>query len=122
MLKIGGKYMNTVTIEVASMEKTRARLLAAFEGQEQGNFITFPTADVLWKTFTLKRWDLIRTMTGAGAIAIRELARRLGRDVRAVHADVQELLACGVLNKTAEGKIEFPYDAVHVDFMVTKVA
>jgi predicted transcriptional regulator len=114
--------MNTVTIEVASMEKTRARLLAAFDGQEQGNFITFPTPDALWKTFTLKRWDMIRTMTGAGAMAIRELARRLDRDVRAVHADVQELLACGVLNKTAEGKIEFPYDAVHVDFMVTKAA
>ncbi|QTR50050.1 HVO_A0114 family putative DNA-binding protein [Candidatus Thiothrix anitrata] len=86
--------------------------------------LTIPqcTADALWKTFTLKRWDLIRAMTGAGAMAIRELARRLDRDVRAVHADVQELLTCGVLNKTAEGKIEFPYDAVHVDFMVTKAA
>ncbi|MEZ5477937.1 MAG: hypothetical protein R3E95_10770 [Thiolinea sp.] len=61
-------------------------------------------------------------MTGAGAIAIRELARRLDRDVRAVHADVHALLDCGVLDKTSEGKIEFPYDAVHVDFTISKAA
>ena len=114
--------MNTVTIEVASLDKTRERLLAAFDGQTQGNFITFPTPESLWKTFTPKRWDVIRTLSGAGAIALRELARRLGRDVRAVHADTHALLACGILNKTADGKIEFPYDAVHVDFVMTKAA
>ena len=114
--------MNTVTIEVSSAEKTRERMLAAFEGQEQGNYISFPTTETLWKTFTPKRWEVIREMTGAGAIAIRELSRRLQRDVRAVHSDVHALLNCGVLDKTSDGKIEFPYEAVHVDFMVTKEA
>ena len=114
--------MNTVTIEVASLDKTRERLLAAFDGQPQGNFITFPTPETLWKTLTPKRWEVIRTMSGAGAMALRELARRLERDVRAVHADTHTLLACGILNKTADGKIEFPYDAVHVDFVITKAA
>ena len=114
--------MNTVTIEVSTPEKTRERLLSAFDGNEQGNYISFPTAEALWKAFTPKRWQVIHEMTGAGAIAIRELARRLGRDVRAVHSDVHALLACGILDKTAEGKIEFPYDAVHVDFLLTKAA
>lgn len=114
--------MNTVTIEVSSPEKTRERLLSAFDGNEQGNYISFPTPEVLWKTFTPKRWEIIQEMTGAEAMAIRELARRLGRDVRAVHSDVHALLACGILEKTAEGKIEFPYDAVHVDFLLTKAA
>lgn len=114
--------MNIVTIEVSSPEKTRERLLSAFDGKEQGNYISFPTTEALWKAFTPKRWEIIHEMTGAGAIAIRELARRLSRDVRAVHADVHALLNCGVLDKTSDGKITFPYDAVHVDFMVTKVA
>ncbi len=114
--------MNIVTIEVSSLDKTRDRLLAAFDGGVQGNFVTFPTPEALWKTFTPKRWEIVRAMTGAGAMAIRELARRLGRDVRAVHADVHALLTCGVLNKTADGQIEFPYDAVHVDFMLEKAA
>ena len=114
--------MNTVKIEVSDTDKTRERLLAAFNGQEQGNYISFPTTEALWKTFTPKRWEVIREMTGAGAIAIRELARRLGRDVRAVHSDVHALLDCGVLDKTSDGKIEFAYDAVYVDFMVAKEA
>lgn len=114
--------MKTVTIEVASLDKTRERLLAAFEGEKQGNYVTFATPEALWKTFTPKRWELVREMTGAGSLAIRELARRLNRDVRAVHSDVHTLLNCGVLNKTEDGKIEFPYDAVHVDFTLTKAA
>jgi len=96
--------------------------MAAFGGAPQGCFITFPSHEALWKTLTLKRWEIIKAMTGGMPVAIRELARRLGRDVRAVHADVQALLTCGVLEKTPDGKIEFPYDAVHVDFVVQKAA
>ena len=57
-------------------------------------------------------------MTGAGAISIREASRRLGRDVKAVHGDVQKLLNVGILQKTDKGQIEFPFDALHVDFML----
>ena len=114
--------MNTVTIEVSSLDKTKQRLLSAFESEAQGAFITFPTLDALWKALTPKRWDIIKDMTGAGPLAIREVSRRIERDVRAVHSDIQVLLSCGVLEKTTEGKIEFPYDAVHVDFMVTNAA
>ena len=114
--------MKTVTIEVSTPEKTRARLLSAFDGKEQGNYISLPDTESLWKTFTPKRWQVIQEMTGAGAMAIRELARRLECDVRAVHSDVHALLNCGVFDKTSDGKIEFPYDVVHVDFMVTKAA
>jgi predicted transcriptional regulator len=57
-------------------------------------------------------------MTGAGAMTIREAARRMGRDVKAVHGDVQALLKAGILQKTEKGQIIFPYDAVHVDFVL----
>jgi predicted transcriptional regulator len=48
-------------------------------------------------------------------MTIREAARRVGRDVKAVHGDVRALLDCGVLRRTETGLIVFPYDAVHVD-------
>jgi hypothetical protein len=41
--------------------------------------------------------------------------------MKAVHGDVQALLAAGVLHKEGRG-IVFPYDAVHVDFMLTTTA
>ena len=55
-------------------------------------------------------------MTGRGPVTIRGLARELGRDVKGVHGDVHALLDAGVLDRTEEGRILFPYDAVHVDF------
>lgn len=51
-------------------------------------------------------------------MAIREAARRVGRNVKAVHRDIHALLNTGLLNKTEDGKIVFPYDAIHVDFPI----
>ena len=113
--------MNTVTLSVASREDVTRRALAAFEGQAQGAHISFASAELLWKTLTRKRWELLRAMTGQGAMSIREAARRVGRDVKAVHGDVHALIDAGVLDRTEEG-VEFPYDAVHVDFTLTKAA
>jgi len=113
--------MNTVTLSVASREDTTRRALAAFEGRKQGAHISFASAELLWQTLTRKRWELLRVMTGQGAMSIREAARRVGRDIKAVHADVQALIQAGVIDRTDEG-IVFPYDAVHVDFMLTSAA
>jgi hypothetical protein len=33
-----------------------------------------------------------------------------------VHGDVHALLDAGLLDKTDDGRIVFPFDAVHVDF------
>ncbi|TWH76267.1 putative transcriptional regulator [Azomonas agilis] len=111
--------MTTVKICLATPEEADASILEALEtGVPQESVISFPSIDLLWKTFTPKRWEVIRAMTGTGPMALRELARRLGRDVKGVHTDAQLLLNCGVLEKTPDGQLEFPYDAVHVDFMV----
>lgn len=80
--------------------------------------ISFETPELLFKVLSGKRWDLLRAMTGAGAMTIREAARRVGRDVKAVHGDVKALLDAGVLQKTEAGKIVFPFDALHVDFVL----
>jgi predicted transcriptional regulator len=110
--------MNSVTLEVASREKINNRLLRAFDGEAQGQFISFESPELLFKVISGKRWDLLKIMTGAGAMTIREAARRMGRDVKAVHGDVQALLKAGILQKTEKGQIIFPYDAVHVDFVL----
>jgi predicted transcriptional regulator len=93
-------------------------MAAAFRGEKQGNYISFVSVELLWKALSAKRWELIKAMTGQGPMTIREAARRVGRDVKAVHGDVHALLNAGVLDKTDDGKIVFPYDAVHVDFTV----
>jgi predicted transcriptional regulator len=94
-------------------------MLRAFQGKEQGTFISFATAELLWKVVTPKRWEVLRIMTGEGPLAIREVARRVKRDVKSVHGDVQALLKAGVIDRTKGGQILFPYDEVHVDFVLS---
>ena len=67
---------------------------------------------------TAKRWELLKTLCGAGPVSIREAARRVGRDVKAVHGDVTALLNAGVLDRTEDGRIIFPFEAVKVEFML----
>jgi predicted transcriptional regulator len=113
--------MNIVTLSIASREEVSRRAAAAFRGEEQGAHISFDTVDLLWNTLTRKRWEILRAMTGQGALSIREVARRVGRDVKAVHGDVTALLHAGILDQ-AEAGVVFPYDAVHVDFTLTNAA
>ena len=107
--------MKTVTLEVASREEVTRRALAAFTGKKQQARISFATPELLWKVLTAKRWELLKVLAGQGPMTIREAARRVGRDVKAVHADVHALLKAGVLDKTSDGRIEFRFDAVRVD-------
>lgn len=110
--------MRTVTLSVAGRQAVKQRALSAFSGKRQGAHISFASADLLWKVLTAKRWELLKIMAGGGAMTIREAARRAGRDVKGVHGDVHALLIAGVLRRNADGKIEFPFDAVHVDFVL----
>ena len=110
--------MKTVTLGVASRETVNKRFLAAFEGKAQGAYITFESPELLFQTLTQMRWNIIKASTGTGPLSIREIARRVGRDVKAVHRDVHALLDAGVIERNAEGAIVFPYEAVHVDFML----
>jgi predicted transcriptional regulator len=113
--------MNTVTLSVASREDMSRRARAAFLGHDQGAHISFASVDLLWQTLTKKRWEILHAMTGQGDLAIREVARRVGRDVKAVHGDITALIHAGVVERTDRGVL-FPYDAIHVDFTLIKAA
>jgi predicted transcriptional regulator len=80
--------------------------------------IGFASPELLWRVFTAKRWELLKAMTGAGPLSIREAARRVGRDVKAVHGDMKALLSAGVIVRTTDGAVEFPFDAVKVEFLL----
>jgi predicted transcriptional regulator len=112
--------LNVVKISVSSIDDANRRFEAAFRGEEQGSHISFASFELLWRVLAPKRMEIVQAMTGAGPIAIREVARRVKRDVKAVHGDVQALLKAGVVDKTDEGLVVFPYDSVHFDFVVEK--
>jgi len=111
--------MNIVTIDVQPLADTLAEVADAMETlQVIGPLISFATPDLLCKVLTAKRWEILRVMTGAGALSLREVAQRVSEDVNEVQSDVRALLGAGLIDKSADGRVVFPYDAVHVDFIM----
>jgi predicted transcriptional regulator len=110
--------MKTVLFEVASLDEVMARVKAALQSGKPDECarVSFESAAHLARIMTPLRWGIVEAMTGAGPIGVRELARRLGRDVSAVHADCSALVTSGVIDRTSEGKYLFPFDHVKVQF------
>ncbi|HMM53467.1 MAG TPA: DNA-binding protein [Candidatus Desulfobacillus sp.] len=112
--------MKTVTLDVRAPAEAMADFSQAWKtGKPQRSArISFATPELLWKVLSEKRWELLKALCGAGPLSIREAARRVGRDVKAVHGDVTALLNAGILGRTEDGKIVFPFDAVKVEFLL----
>jgi len=110
--------MDTVILEVADLANSSERFIRAWEtGQaEKAARISFDTHELMWRVLTEKRLAILKVMAGAGSLGVRELARRVGRDVKGVHTDAMALLKAGVIDRTDDGKLLFPYRHVKVQF------
>jgi predicted transcriptional regulator len=112
--------VKTVTLEVRDPSDAMADFANAWKtGRPQKSaHISFSSPELLWQVLTAKRWELLKALCGAGPVSIREAARRVHRDVKAVHGDITALLAAGILSKAESGGVEFPFEAVKVAFLL----
>jgi len=85
----------------------------------QGEVLNFETAGSLFGKLTERRWALVHALQGQGPMSVRELARRVARDVRRVHDDVQVLAELGLIERTDSGGVACPFEAVHIDMRLT---
>jgi predicted transcriptional regulator len=110
--------MRTVILGIETQSDVTRRILAAAKGQRKAgdDRISFENVSELWRVLAPKRMEIVRAMTGTGPLTIREVARRVDRDFKAVHSDVTLLVNAGILERTDKGAVEFPYDRVHVEF------
>jgi predicted transcriptional regulator len=112
--------VKTVTLDVRAPGEAMADSARVWKTgkAEKSARISFATPELLWRVLTAKRWELLKAMCGAGPISIREAARRVERDVKAVHSDITALLNAGVLDRVADGRVIFPFQAVKVEFLL----
>ena len=112
--------MKTVTLDVRAPGEAMKSFVRVWKTgkPEKPARISFATPELLWKVLTAKRWALLKSMCAAGPMSIREAARRVGRDVKAVHSDITALLNAGVLDRVNDGRVIFPFDAVKVEFIL----
>jgi len=118
--------MNTLTVRLSSVKDLKARFVAASNRAMAGEpvkavpSIEFSTYEVMHRILAPHRLELVKTLGGQGALSIREVARRVNRDVQAVHRDITTLINAGVIDRGDAG-VEFPYDSIHFEFDVKAV-
>ncbi len=119
------KRVLTITLQddwkAALREGGRIARAGLEKGRYQGERLNFESPAAFFQRLTPNRWEMVRALQGAGEVGVRELARRLSRDVRRVHDDAQVLVSLGLVEKTPAGKLICPYDDIHLD-MHLKVA
>jgi predicted transcriptional regulator len=119
--------MTTLLVRLGTVADARARLLDAVKRDLAGEeveavpSVNFATYDDMHRVLAPSRLAIVRVLAGQGALSIREVARRVGRDVQAVHRDVTTLINAGVIDRTDDG-IEFPYERIHFEYDVSAAA
>lgn len=120
--------MTTLRVRIESLEDSMTAVTAAFRSAASGgaaagdHVMAFPSWEVMHRVLAPKRLEIVRVMTGQEPMSIREIARRVGRDFKGVHGDVDMLLTGGVLDRAAGGGVVFPYDRIHVEFDIDAAA
>ena len=112
--------MTTVVLDVCSLADSLSDAASSMASgaPESTPRISFASPELLWEVLTAERWALLKAIGGAGPISIGEAAQRTGRDEAKVRGDVEALLQAGILDTVGEGRIEFPYDSVKVEFLL----
>ena len=111
----------TITLQPDWQAGLRSAALTAKQPSYQGEVLNFESPGHFFGQLTEKRWALVRIAQGKGDMSIRELARRVDRDVKRVHEDVVLLADLGLLERTESGGGLCPYSSMHID-MVLKAA
>src|SRR5262245_11198137 len=116
--------MRTVVFSIEGLDSAVAGFREAWTSgtADKSAHVGFASWELMHKVLSPKRLEIVRVMTGAGPIGIREIARRVGRDFKGVHSDVRLLLDAGVIDKDERGRVVFPYDRIHVDFEIPAAA
>ncbi len=110
--------MDTLIIGNQPAAERRAAIAAAWRSSvpEAAARLDFDDLDAAWRLLTAKRREILRAMAGQGPLSIREIARRVGRDVHAVHNDTRALYLAGVIDREADGRMVLPYEIIRFEF------
>jgi predicted transcriptional regulator len=114
----------TLTVTLQADWKAALRQAGRRAGSRayQGEVLNFESPGVFFGRMTERRWAIVRALQGQGEMAIRELARRVARDVKRVHDDIQELLALGLVERGEGGGVVCPFATVHIDMELRAAA
>lgn len=116
--------MRILEVSVSSFEATLERFAQVWEtgrGDPTPRH-SFVSWNLLHKVLAPNRMSILMAMRGAGPMSIREVARRVERDFKGVHSDIKALILSGLVDKTEDRMVIFPYDDIHIDYRASSAA
>ncbi len=105
----------TITLDPDWAKALRAAGKQAASRTYQGETLNFESPGEFFGRLTERRWEIVRVLQGQGELSVRELARRLHRDVKRVHEDVAILAELGLIDRTQSAGVICPFESVHID-------
>lgn len=118
--------MNERTLTITLQPDWKAALRQAGQRADahsyQGEVLNFESPGAFFGRMTERRWALVHALQGQGEIALRELARRVERDVKRVHEDVRQLLELGLVERGEGGGVVCPFASMHIDMELRSAA
>jgi predicted transcriptional regulator len=105
----------TVTLDYDWAGALRSAGKRAAAETYQGETLNFESPADFFGRLTERRWEIVRLLQGKGELSVRELSRRLQRDVKRVHEDVGVLAELGLIERTERGGVVCPFESVHID-------
>lgn len=112
---------STLRIKIETLDVWGSRVVEAMKEAQAGRLrasphsISFPTYAAMHEALTPARQDILKALAGQGPLAIREVARRVGRDVQ---QDITRLINAGVVEHDDSGGVRFDYDSLQFSFVV----
>jgi len=107
-----GSIFRTATEQVAGARRGRAPDFR----------LSFESARSLFSDLTPARLDLLDSLRRAGPCSVYALAKAADRNYSNVHTDVTRLEELGLIERSEEGAVSVPFDAVEIRVPLARVA
>ena len=94
------------------------RFADAWKRAEQGELtereyhLNFEDLSMLLAILTPRRLEVLKTLRQKGPLSVRALAATVGRNYKNVHVDTRALEEAGLLERTASGTLQAPWDII----------
>jgi len=107
-----------------SLRRAADSMKAIERGQQPEPYFSVGFEDIgqMLAVFTPKRWELIGVLRSSGPLTVAELARRLRRDDKNVHGDVESLMEWMTVERDEQGCVFMPWSEIIVDMHLPKQA
>ena len=106
----------------SAIRAARQQLAESRQGRVPDFRLSFESARMLFSELTPARVDLLDTLRRVGPCSVYALAKAARRNYSNVHSDVARLEELGLIERTEDGSILVPYEAVEILVPLAQVA